>query len=107
MRRQFGQRAAQLTGHLDGGQPVEANEFGVTVRECGRKCKGQQQDERDRRESAIRHRLAFPMLVGTLGTMPAGVEEPVFEGPVLGQIVPPVVFLGTNILDTSSDFLQT
>ena len=66
--------------------------------ESGTEREGQQQNERDRGQSAVGDRLAFAVFGMRLGAMPAGMEKALLESPVLSEIVPPMVLLFPTVV---------
>ena len=101
--RQFGERTAQLSSDFNGGQPVTPNELGMTLGECRRQGEGQQHDESDGGQTTVGDRLSLAVVGDRLGTMPAGVQETVLESPILGEIIPAVVFLFPAIMTEATD----
>src|SRR5450755_2704077 len=73
----------------------------MAMNESRTESEGQQENESDCGESYVGDRLAFTTF-GGLGAVATGVEEAVFEGPVLGQIVPAVILLFPAVMAKSS-----
>src|SRR5450759_37615 len=91
--REFGNREAQLSGHLNGTHRVAAKDFGMAINESGAQRECQQQNERDGSQSPVGDRLALALFGIRFWAVPAGVQKTMLEGPVLRQIVPAVVLL--------------
>ena len=62
-------------------------------REGSEQIESDEEYQGDGREAIIGNRLAHSVRVDLFGTMTAGVEKSVLEGPVFGQIHPTVVLI--------------
>src|SRR2546427_3550017 len=92
-RRRFGNRRVQLAGHSYGSEVLAASEFGMAEDESRTQSEGDQENEGYRFQTAIGDWFALSGSIDLLGPVLAGVQKPVFEGPVFGEIHPAVVLL--------------
>jgi hypothetical protein len=83
----------QLAGDFDEGRVVDANDLGMQQREGRGQGKSQAPNQRDGGQSAIGHRFPLAGSGKRLGPMFTGMQEAMLEGPVLGEVVPAVVFV--------------
>ena len=92
-RRRFGNRRVQLAGHSYGSEVLAASEFGMAEDESRTQSEGDQENEGYRFQTAIGDWFALSGSIDLLGPVLAGVQKPVFEGPVFGEIHPAVILL--------------
>jgi len=82
--------AIQLAGDLDPGRLITADDLGMQQGEGRREGERQAANQGDRRQAAVRYGLALAGRGQPVGPVFAGMQEAMFEGPMLGEVVPVV-----------------
>jgi len=98
-----GDAGAQLGGDGDGREVVESSQFGTAQDERGAHRKGDQEDQGDHCQAAVGNGLLLSGSIAVLGTVAAGVEETVLQGPVSGEIHPAVVLVFPAVVPQAAD----
>ena len=83
----------QLAGYFDGRQVISPHQLGMAESEGGTEREGQRKDKGNDGQSVVGNGLVRALGGTRLRTVAASVQKVMFEGPVLGEIIPTVVLL--------------